>query len=448
MRSRYWIATPIFALAIAGSVEMGAGYSRPGQAATQVRTQAQPQTPPRPGSPAACLQASRDYWAAQMKVPRDQRGPSFLKDAAAGRLKVARECASPISVESTPVAELAQLAELYVETQQPELARAAIDRALAAPVGSPAERAERLVTAVKVTMRQPKAPGALDAAEAYVGELDRLPSGFVAARVAAHAQMNGYYRADDIDKGIVQHSEALIAIGRTMTPEQRKAAGYSLVSAYVNLAEVLAGREDAGGAVDLLRRAPAELAGIDGAEETVRPVLERYLLAGTTAAAIEAPRWLNAPAGTTRMEMAGAVTVLEFTAHWCGPCRESYPALVRFEKRFGPRGFRVVLGTELYGYFESRQNLTPAEETEADRQYFAGHGFTGPIAISDPAVIKKLPDGRVERMPNPNDAAYKVSGIPQIQIIDKRGRIRLIMIGYDEANEERLAGLVERLLAE
>ena len=57
-----------------------------------------------------------------------------------------------------------------------------------------------------------------------------------------------------------------------------------------------------------------------------------------------------------------------------------------------------------------------------------------PIAISE----------RVD----PNDAAYKVGGIPQIHLIDRQGRIRLIMVGYDDVNEPRLATMIEALLKE
>jgi hypothetical protein len=39
-----------------------------------------------------------------------------------------------------------------------------------------------------------------------------------------------------------------------------------------------------------------------------------------------------------------------------------------------------------------------------------------------------------------------VSGIPQINVIDREGTLRLIMIGYDDANEERLASFIETLL--
>jgi hypothetical protein len=58
------------------------------------------------------------------------------------------------------------------------------------------------------------------------------------------------------------------------------------------------------------------------------------------------------------------------------------------------------------------------------------------------------PDGSYILTPNPNDKNYEVGGIPQINIIDRQGRIRLIMVGYDDANEAQLAKLIESLLKE
>src|SRR3989304_4799629 len=86
-----------------------------------------------------------------------------------------------------------------------------------------------------------------------------------------------------------------------------------------------------------------------------------------------APRWLNVPAATTSLDMKGQVTLLEFTAHWCGPCKESYPGINRLRAKYEPRGFRVVLATELYGYFQTEHNLDAATEIERDRAYFAKH---------------------------------------------------------------------------
>jgi thiol-disulfide isomerase/thioredoxin len=142
------------------------------------------------------------------------------------------------------------------------------------------------------------------------------------------------------------------------------------------------------------------------------------------------------------------VTLLEFTAHWCGPCKESYPGLKRLLAKYGSQGFRVVFATELYGYFGTERNLEPDVEFEKDREYFTkSEGFTVPIAVSA-RPIPEMVNGRPRYAPDKNLAAYKVGGIPQIQLLDRRGRIRLIMVGYDEANEPKLAKIIEDLLRE
>jgi thiol-disulfide isomerase/thioredoxin len=141
------------------------------------------------------------------------------------------------------------------------------------------------------------------------------------------------------------------------------------------------------------------------------------------------------------------VTLLEFTAHWCGPCKESYPGVKRMLAKYGSRGFRVVMATELYGYFGADRPLTAEVEFERDREYWAHEGMAVPIAVGDARSIPvRGPDGNYAITRNPNDAAYEVGAIPQIHLIDKQGRIRLIMVGYDDANEKSLAALIEKLL--
>lgn len=50
--------------------------------------------------------------------------------------------------------------------------------------------------------------------------------------------------------------------------------------------------------------------------------------------------------------------------------------------------------------------------------------------------------------PDPNETHCKVGVIPQIHLIDKKGRIRLVMVGYDDANEPKLAKMIEDPLKE
>ncbi len=181
-----------------------------------------------------------------------------------------------------------------------------------------------------------------------------------------------------------------------------------------------------------------------GFTSDLAPAIARYSLVGTAAPAIAAPRWLNAPSDMKDMAMDGAVTLLEFTAHWCGPCRESYPGVNRLRQQYGPKGFRVVMVTRYWGYFsqdgEMERPLAAEEELKRDAGYFQGYHLDVPVAIGDQVT------GNTGR--DVNETNYKVSGIPQIHLIDKGGKIRLIMIGYDEANEPKLAAFIAKLVAE
>ncbi|MFO7692726.1 MAG: hypothetical protein R6V57_06530 [Vicinamibacterales bacterium] len=414
-----------------------------------------PAPPSMAATPSGCLASAREYRQALMKDLQARLKasgkPTSQEDVNAVGARTAAyasACAAQFTKSGLAAAEVPALAELQIEAQQIDAARETIARAVAAPGADAAAKAATLTTGVRILARQFRQAGVLDQAEAWVAELEKLPADFVRERIEAHGVLNGYYRADDIDAGIIRHSTRIIELTTALPADERTPPlSNTIVAAYSNLAEAWAGREQTAQALDLLRRAPAELKDVAGVAERLAPTVERYELVGKPGAAIEAPAWLHAPEGTTTLDMAGGVTWLQFTAHWCGPCREAYPAAVRLQKQFGARGFRVVMATELYGYFENRRNLAPADEMAALRSYFPKHGIAWPVAVAGaaPAVME---NGRPVRRVNVNAANYKVAGIPQIHIIDRKGIVRLIMIGFDEANEPRLAAMIARLLGE
>ncbi len=221
-----------------------------------------------------------------------------------------------------------------------------------------ADRAVVLAQAVRSGLREPKSPERNARLESYVDELDRLPESVFEQKFIAHNALNNYYRADDIDEGIVKHSTWIIDASRTFTPEQRSRLSMNVADAYANMAEAWAGQGMTEKAIELLRRGQAEWKGFPRVDEGyLLPVIERLNLVGTVGTPITAPTWFNMPEGKTSLEMPGAVTLLEFTAHWCGPCKESYPGIKRLLAKYGPQGFRVVFATELYGYFGTEQKL-------------------------------------------------------------------------------------------
>jgi len=399
-----------------------------------------------PTTPSSCLKATRDFQASAMKAAAPVNAEKYAviqKD----KTEFARACIAKLAVDRVAAQELTPLAELYIEAGQADLADATIAKAVAAQT-DPALKARAVITAIGIVLRQPISDERNNRAEKLVAELETLPESFVRERIEGHGRINSYYRADDIDAGIIKHSSRIIELNQKLTPADRVSPlDRNLVAAYVNLAEALAGQEQNAKALDALRRAPKELEGVAGVAEQLKEVVARYELVGKPGAPIEAPQWLNTPAGTTSLAMPGQVTWLQFTAHWCGPCRESYPSVVKMQKQFGAKGFRVVMVTQFYGYFEKQRNLSPADELTALKGYFPLHGVLFPIAVADNNMAVSA-DGKMTRTVNINDANYKVAGIPQIHLIDKKGNVRLIMVGYDTANDARMADLIARLLAE
>ena len=401
----------------------------------------------KPATPEACVKAARDFVMNEQRALK-QITSDAIRKIQSDKVAMAQKCASQFDPATHPEADLANLIALYGESGQPALAKTALDRALASKTLAPTARGNVLLQAVVSGLGEPKSPERNARLERYVDELDRLDGDLFDAKISAHSRMNGFYRADDIDDGIIKHSTWLMEKAATFTPEQRAKYGYTIMNAYINMAEAVAGRGDNARAMTLLNTGKKNWGDLKDANRYFDPVIERYALVGTVGAPIVAPRWLNASANST-IAMPGAVTLLEFTAHWCGPCKESYPGVKRLLAKYGKQGFRVVMATELYGYFGTDRGLTPEVEFEKDREYWAHEGLNVPIAVHDQrgAPVRGA-DGVVAAPANPNDAAYKVGGIPQIHIIDKKGVIRLIMVGYDDVNEAMLSKLIEKLLKE
>ena len=237
--------------------------------AVAVAAQAPP-PPALPDTPSGCLRSARDYRQVLMKDVQAR-----LKEAArqvtqddvnlvgTRTADFAAACAAQFAGRDLPAADMAALAELQVEAQQLDAARQTIGRALAAPGADAAAKAATLATGVRILSRQIRQPGMLDQAEAWVDGLEKLPASFVRERIEAHGVLNGYYRADDIDAGIIRHSTRLIELNAALPADQRTPQlSNTIVAAYSNLAEAWAGQEQTAKALDLLRRAPAELKGV------------------------------------------------------------------------------------------------------------------------------------------------------------------------------------------
>lgn len=260
-----------------------------------------------------------------------------------------------------------------------------------------------------------------------LARLDALGDTAIDQQFDARRALQRQYRGRDQVAFIAQVSWLVEASAR-LPSQLRSKHGRAVVQAHMDLAEATAGGGHYDEAVGLLKKVQSEWPDVAA---PAQELLTRFLMIGIDAPPITAQKWVK-ETGTSPLNLTGKVTMVQFTAHWCGPCKLSYPAMRRLSERYAKDGLQTVFFTQLYGYFGTLRNLTPDEELERSRKYYGDLGITFPIAIGTVDV----------------ETAYKVGGIPQINLIDRNGKIRAVMVGYSAETEKRLAAQIEALLAE
>ena len=117
-------------------------------------------------------------------------------------------------------------------------------------------------------------------------------------------------------------------------------------------------------------------------------------------------------------ELRGRVVLLNFWGIWCKSCRHEIPHLVELDERHRDSGL-VILGADV----GDDPNALPAYVEEMNMSY--------PVLLDD-----GLADD------------YEVLVYPTSVLIDRAGRIRYRVEGYDPERFESLVRVVERLLSE
>jgi len=402
--------------------------------------------PQEPQTISEALKAVQEYPNQKVQALRAAGQPINYSDILREKTEMAKKYAARFSASNIAAKDLPILARLYREAGEKELARATIAKALSEKQ-TDAERADTLVTAIDVSLSQPISDEGIKEAEGYATRLDSMGDVAIDQQVLAHNKLGNLYRGMDVDAGITAHEDKFLALYKKLDPTKQKKLAPRVAASYTNLAEVYAGRQENDRALAILKRGLAEFSDNPQISMSLQRTFDRYSMVGKQAPAIEAPMWINAPADLKRVDLRGQVTLIQFTAHWCGPCRKSYPMMLKMHNKFAKDGLQVLFVTELYGFFEKQQNLNPAQELAADQKYYVEHHAI-PFKV---AVAEASPDPRSaqsQTLPPTNENKYFVSGIPQIVVIDKQGIVRSILIGWDPANEERLTSLLDRLLKE
>lgn len=418
-----------------------------------------------PVTPAAvCRAVGNTYQSRAIKAAQDSGKAPDPAVIIPETKRLTRACADTLSTTKGTVAELSALSSLWLfvgDTARAE--RIVTDLSTRSGVDQ-AERADILLASLQLAKAtwDPFA-GINPKAEDIVRRIDRLSDSVIDRKITAHFSLLGTYEYADIDDGIRDHAQkSLVMLRRAielnalpMSPARPASGnqpavpavnrGYTMMlQAYSSLARAAGDYLHADSALMILDQAEREIAPhYPPAKEYFDDRRAMYRLVGKSATPIDGKWWVNAADGSVMKPGNGKVSIVQFTAHWCVPCKKSYEPMNRLMTKYKGKPVESIMATSLYGYIGSRRNLTPEQEVAADREYFSVEHKLNSVVAINPSIDFRQPEYLTS-----NDARYAVGGIPEIVIVDRKGVIRATVVGWDKGNEARFATFIGQLLAE
>src|SRR3989454_7649638 len=119
----------------------------------------------------------------------------------------------------------------------------------------------------------------------------------------------------------------------------------------------------------------------------------------------------------------GRVTVVDFWATWCAPCRVSMPRIQTVWREYGPRG------VDLY----SVDTDDPGADREAQvKEFLLKNGLEFPVVLDDGTA----------------SSAFSVAVLPTMLVLDRDAKVVWNHAGaLTRADEEDLRGVLDRILS-
>ncbi|MBX3299665.1 MAG: TlpA family protein disulfide reductase [Acidobacteria bacterium] len=134
----------------------------------------------------------------------------------------------------------------------------------------------------------------------------------------------------------------------------------------------------------------------------------------------------------TFADLKGKVVLVDFWATWCAPCIEAFPAINEMYSDLGPEGFEVIGITRYYGAEYGGVKDDVAELAGLKR-------FREQYKLQYDIVVSR---GQADQL------RYGATSLPTTVIIDRKGIVRSVEVGYSPGRLQQMRQEIVKLLAE
>ena len=379
--------------------------------------------------PAAALKAVNDWYAAQLQKARDDKKVPDYRGLMAERTTKAREAAAKMDIAATEPAQCLALAQLYQVANMPKEAGVAASRYLTTnPEGRNRFAAQQIVLTACQANRDAEGICRI------LGEM-KAPDNRTAANLAASAAQTyadtvaaklGHQAALDL----IAKLEAQVPFDKMTDARDKAAAENAIVQIALGRYDILKAKGDDAAALKALEDGVAKLGPDNRMARQLVGKINQSKLIGSPAPEIKKERGYGQFDSLAALR--GKVVVLDFGAHWCGFCKRGYPSMKKMLADLKPKGLEIVEVTTYYGYYKTERNLTPDQEFAKYADHIKEFEIPWPVVFGDRS----------------NQENYGVGGIPHYVLIDRKGIVRGMSIGFSEPLHAKFRAEVERVVAE